>query len=294
MSKQAIAQSPALDVAAIDQFVTDQMVAQRVPGMALAIIQDDQVRYVQGYGAARDDQPVTPQTQFIIASLSKSFTAVAIIQLVDAGQIELDAPVQRYLPEFTLADPRAAQQITVRQLLNQTSGLADAGVPDLRLPRPATSVERITTLRDVRLVAPPGGEFHYTDVNYQILARVVEVSSGQPFSAYLCEHLFAPLQMSQTVHVMTSFELAHTAGNLAQGHLLAFGLPIASTEERGYLGGSSGVISTATDLAHYLIMHNNGGRFQEVTLLAPESMALLHTPPRSTDSDYAMELMCEQ
>ncbi|MCE7984452.1 MAG: class A beta-lactamase-related serine hydrolase [Caldilinea sp. CFX5] len=287
MSRQNAAQSP-LDGAAIDQFISEQMAAQRIPGLALAIIQGDQVRYRKGYGVARADQPMTLQTQFHIASLSKSFTAVAIMQLVEADKIDLDAPVQRYLPEFTLADPTAAQQITVRQLLNQTSGLADAGVPDLRLARPATSAERIATLRDAHTVAMPGREFHYTDVNYQILGRVVEVVSGQPFSAYLREQIFAPLQMTNTVNVMTSFEIAQTADHLAQGHLLAFGTPIASGEETGYLGGSAGVISTAADMAHYLLMHNNAGRFQGQQILSATSIVVLHTPPPNSQSTYAM------
>lgn len=112
ISRQSRAQA-ALNPAAIDQFITAQMATQRVPGVALAIIQGDAVRSVKGYGAARANEPVMPPTQFILASLSKSFTAVAILQLVEAGQIEVDAPVQRYLSEFTLADPTAAQQITV-------------------------------------------------------------------------------------------------------------------------------------------------------------------------------------
>lgn len=276
------------DATTIDRFLVEQMAAQRIPGLALALIEGDQVRYVKGYGTAGSKGAITPQTQFHVASLSKSFTAVAIMQLVEGGQIDLDAPAQRYLPEFTLTDPAAAAAITVRQLLNQTSGLADAGVPDLRLPRPATSVERIATLRAAYLVATPGREFHYTDVNYQILARIVEVVSGQPFSAYLQAHLFTPLQMTQTVNALTSFEVAQTAKNLAGGHLLAFGLPIASGEERGYLGGSSGVITTAADMAHYLILHNNNGRFQGQTILTPASMAVLHTPPSTLPSDYAM------
>lgn len=284
--KRSIAQ-PTLDLAAIDQFIIEQMTTQRAPGLALAIIQGDQVRYVKGYGTADANQPVTPQTQFHIASLSKSFTAVAIMQLVEAGQIDLDAPVQRYLPEFMLADRTVAAQITVRQLLNHTSGLADAGIPELRLPRPATAADRIVTLQNARPVAVPGREFHYTDVNYQVLARVVEKVSGQPFSDYLQTHLFTPLQMTQTVNVLTSFEVAQTADHLAQGHLLAFGLPIAAREETGYLGGS-GVIATAEDMAHYLIMQNNDGRFQDDQILSPTSLAVLHTPPPNSQSDYAM------
>ncbi len=271
----------AFDSASIDQFVMQEMANQRVAGLALAVIQNHQVLYVKGYG-------VTPQTQFHIASLSKSFTAVAIMQLVEAGKLALDAPVQRYLPEFTLADPEAAEKITVRELLNHTSGLADAGIPDLRLPRPATTVDRIASLRDARTVAAPGTKFQYTDVNYQVLGRLVEVAGGQALSDYLQTHIFAPLQMTHTVNVLTSFEVPQKADHLAQGHLLAFGVPIASSEERGYLGGSGGVISTAEDMAHYLLMQANNGRFAGQQILSPAGIATLHMPPANIQSDYAM------
>jgi hypothetical protein len=88
--------------------------------------------------------------------VSKSFTALAVMQLVEAGKIDLDAPVQRYLPEFTTADPAAASQITIRHLLNLTSGLSETGFADLALPQPETIEERVTSLRDARPVARPG------------------------------------------------------------------------------------------------------------------------------------------
>ncbi|MFN8445886.1 MAG: serine hydrolase domain-containing protein [Caldilineaceae bacterium] len=278
----------AFDPAAIDRFVTEQMETQRVPGLALAITRGEEVLYLKGYGSANGQQPITPQTQFLIASLSKSFTAVAVLQLVEAGQIELDAPVQRYLPDFTLADAAAAKTITVRQLLNQVSGLGDTGFPEMRLPAPATLAERITQMQRARLAAAPGTSYIYFNVNYQILARIVEVVSGQPFSTYLHDYLFVPLAMSNTTNIMSSRDLAQTPPDLAQGHLLLFGEPFATGEERGFLGGSGGVVSNAEDMTHFLLMQSNGGRYQGATLLSPQSVDLLHTPPADIISPYAM------
>lgn len=278
----------AFDPAAIDRFLMEQMTTQRVPGLALAITQGEDVLYLKGYGLANAQQPITPQTQFLIASLSKPFTAVAVLQLVEAGQIELDAPVQRYLPEFTLADAAAAKTITVRQLLNQVSGMGDAGFPEMRLPAPATLPERITQMQWATLAATPGTSYIYFNGNYQILARIVEVVSGQPFSTYLHDHLFVPLAMNNTSNLMSSRDLAQTPANLAQGHLLAFGEPLASGEERGFLGGSGGMISTVEDITHFLLMQSNGGRFQGTALLSLQSVDLLHTPPAEIDSPYAM------
>lgn len=286
MSHLSTAQSP-LDAATIDRFITQQMKAQSVPGLALAITRGNDILYLKGYGEG-GGQAITPQTQFFIASLSKSFTAVAVMQLVEDGKVDIDASVQTYLPEFTLTDAEAAKQITIRQLLNQTSGLADAGFPELRLPQPSSVEERVTSLRTAKLVSPPGSKFHYFNPNYGVLARVVEVVSEQDFSAYLQEHIFAPLEMNHTFNIIISDDVPQKATTLAQGYLLAFGIPIASPEESGYLGGSGGIISTAEDMAHYLVMQNNNGRFQGKTLISPESIALTHTPPQTLESDYGM------
>jgi CubicO group peptidase (beta-lactamase class C family) len=282
------AAQPPLDLAAIDQFIAGQMAVQRVPGLALAIAQGDQVLYVKGYGTAGQGQPMTPQAQFFLASVSKSFTALAVMQLVEARQIDLDLPVQTYLPGFTLADPAAASQITVRHLLNQTSGLADSGLRSEQPPQHTTLAAYVADLRTARPVAPPGREFHYTDANYALLARVVEVVSGEPFSAYLETHIFAPLEMVHTFHAVTSDEAKQQAGQLAQGHLVAYGMPLALGEMSGFVGGAAGVISTAAEMANYLIMHSNGGRFQGGQLLAPESLAVMHRPPTNIDTPYAM------
>ena len=100
---------------AIDEYITAQMRAARIPGVAVAIVKGDQIVYLKGYGQADPSgRPVTPQTPFIIGSITKPFTALAVMQLVEAGKVELDAPVQRYIPWFRVADPKASAQITVR------------------------------------------------------------------------------------------------------------------------------------------------------------------------------------
>jgi CubicO group peptidase (beta-lactamase class C family) len=120
------------DFAAIDAYVEAQMHEQRIPGLALGIVQHDQIVHLKGFGVANPQgEPVTPQTPFSIGSLTKSFTAVAILQLVEAGQLDLDAPVQRYLSWFRVADREASSRITLRNLLNHASGLPrDLEIPD--------------------------------------------------------------------------------------------------------------------------------------------------------------------
>src|SRR5512138_1914844 len=120
---------PQLDLEAIDAFLQAQVKANRLPGLAVAIVQGDKIIFAKGYGEAARDKPVTPQTQFYIGSVTKGFTALAIMQLVEQGKLELDVPVQKYLPWFRVADPEASSKITVRHLLNHTSGLGERGDP---------------------------------------------------------------------------------------------------------------------------------------------------------------------
>lgn len=107
-----------------------------------------------------------------------------MLQLVESGRVDLDAPVQAYLPGFTTADPQASRHITVRHLLNQTSGIADTGFPAVTDPEPDL-VRRVASLRGADLVSEPGTAFHYSDVSYQVLARLVEVVSGTPWAGHL-------------------------------------------------------------------------------------------------------------
>ena len=115
---------PGPDYAAVDRYVQDQVNEARIPGLALGIVHGTDVAHLEGFGQADSaGRPVTPQTPFIIGSISKSFTALAVMQLADAGNVDLDAPVQRYVQEFRLADGQDSARITIRHLLNQTSGI---------------------------------------------------------------------------------------------------------------------------------------------------------------------------
>lgn len=278
----------ALDAAAIDQFITAQMAAHRIPGLALAITYHDKIVYIQGYGEASSRVQATGQTQFRLASLSKSFTAVAVLQLVEAGQVDLDTPITKYLPDFVLTDSEAAKRITVRQLLNHTSGLADIGFAGGLAQRQTTLADRIASLRDARPIDPPGAVFHYFDPNYQILARLVEAVSGQQFDQYLQRHIFEPLNMRNTVSTLTADTARKYARNLAQGHIVVYGFPQAVPELSGFVGGSGGVVSTAQDMANYLLAQSNDGKYGENHILSAQSIDLMHTPPSGIASSYGM------
>jgi CubicO group peptidase (beta-lactamase class C family) len=238
----------------------------RVGEAAYALIKgDDQL--MAGHGAA------SPDTPFVIASVSKSFTALAVLQLVDRGLVDLDAPVTDYIDWFATAD--SAVSITVRQLLNQTSGLSTLdGVRDLFAPEILLD-ERVGSIADYGPISEPGAEFHYSNLNYAVLGLIVEKVSGIGYGEFIEEEIFAPLGMD---HSYSDFAIAQANG-LATGTNTVFGVPISLSQTAfpglvpdGYL------ISSASDMAHYARFQMGDGTFNGRRLLSAENMAIMHSP----------------
>ena len=178
----------------LDAWFDRQMGDAAIPGAAMVVVRDGQVVDVHTYGVADDrGRRITGSTPFMIGSLTKSMTALAVMQLVQAGRLSLDAQLADVLPDFALADPEATRSITIRDLLDQTSGLST--VAGLRpLSTPVTSLAaRIDELHQVAPVSAPGAAYHYSNANYLVLGRIVEVVSGIDFSTYLRTHVFEPL-----------------------------------------------------------------------------------------------------
>jgi CubicO group peptidase (beta-lactamase class C family) len=273
------------DFAQIDAYVHAQMEDARIPGLALAITHGDQVAHLHGFGAADAmGRAVTPQTPFLLGSTTKSFTALAIMQLVEAGKIELDAPVQRYLPWFRVADPAASAHITVRHLLTQVSGLSTSVGLQMFTDSPDETPEQyVRSLRTVTLTKPVGATFQYSNANYAILGLIVQVVSGTSFETYLQQHVLNPLQMKQS---FVSLEQAKRAG-LAQGHRSWFGFPVPIDLPLHPAAFAAGfLISSAEDMAHYLIAQSNGGRYNSVSVLSPQGIDAMHT--FAPGAEYAM------
>ena len=268
------ARAGALDTARIDAFVGEQVRRHGIPGVALGIVEGDRIVHLQGYGRAdATGRPVTPQTPFLLASVSKPLTATAVLQLVEAGRVELDAPVQRYVPDFRVADPVASAQITVRHLLQHTSGIPLTAC-DTREDA-VTLAQFVAELRTVDLAAPPGARHSYCSGNYNVLGRVVETVSGRSFADYMQRQVFAPLGMH---HSYTAEREARRDG-LAQGHRWLFGLPVPAAERYNASQLPSGfLIASAEDLTHFLIAQLNGGRFGSTSVLSPEGIAAMQAP----------------
>ncbi len=277
IAPHAAANAAQPDFTAISTYIDAQRKAQRIPGLAVAIVGANGTVYLAGFGVADDTgRPVASNTPFILGSTSKSFTALATIQLVEAGKLELDAPVQRYLPWFAVADARASAEITVRMLLNQTSGLSTAAgrrtLTDFSRGDDALE-NRVRGLRSVALTAPVGATYQYGNCNYQILGLLIQQVSGRSYAAYMAEHVFSPLAMTRSY---TSKDAALEDG-LAMGHRTWFGRPVAFDETVPRASVPQGfIISTAQDMAHYLIAQLNGGVYGRSNVLSADGIALMH------------------
>src|SRR5215204_5011990 len=264
----------------IDAYVERQIDRLKIPGAALAIVEGDEIAHLRGFGQARPggDAP-TPQTPFIIGSLTKSFTALAVVQLVEDGKVELDAPIQRYLPWFRVADPQASAQITVRHLLNQTSGLPQlSGLRPLADfdDSPDASERQARALSTLKLTRPVGSAWEYTNMNYNLLGLIIEAASSESYEGYIQHHIFAPLDMT---HTYTSQPGAKHNG-MAVGYRYWFAIPFAEPNlpiPRGSLP-AAGLISSSEDLARYLIAHLNEGRYDNAQILSAAGIDELHRP----------------
>lgn len=264
----------------LDAYLERQLAALNIPGAALVIVEGAAMVHIRTFGrAGPDGQAPTPQTPFFIGSLTKSITAVAVMQLVEAGQLELDAPVQRYLPWFRVADPQATAQLTVRHLLNQTSGFAQAAgmIPLADFDdQPGAAERQARALATYQLPRLPGAAWEYSNVNYNLLGLIVEAASGESYADYVQHHLFTPLDMR---HSYTSKAAAQRHG-LAVGHRAWFGWPVAAPELPVPVGSlpSGQLIASAEDMGHYLIAQLNHGRYRDTQLLSPASTADVQRP----------------
>jgi CubicO group peptidase (beta-lactamase class C family) len=285
-------QAPTPDLATIDKYVQKEMQATRMPGVALGIVKGDEIVHLKGFGEADSSgRAVTAQTPFIIGSTSKSFTALAIMQLVKAGNVELDAPVQRYLPWFRVADEESSRRIAVRHLLNHTSGLSRTSGEEYLLKEDdgkGALEKAVRSLNTAKLNRPVGESFEYSNMNYNILGLIVQTVSGESYEQYISEHILTPLDMNDS---FASVPEAERHG-LATGHRYWFGRPFAggglpynrATVPSGYIS------SSAEDLSHYLIAQLNGGRYEGAQVLSPEGIAELHrgTANMGPNISYAM------
>ncbi|NOU72665.1 serine hydrolase [Paenibacillus sp. LMG 31458] len=276
----------------VDAYIAREMERQQLPGLALGIVKGDRILYLKGYGQADSSgRPVTPETPFGLGSIGKAITAMAVLQLAETGKIDLDAPIQRYIP----TKYNGAESITVRQLLNQTSGFSQMSTFSNTL---SSSYDQDALEKNAMSYAEKflqqtnqnEQSFRYSNANYVLLGYIVQQVSGQSYGDYVKEHIFSPLSMNNSF-VTLDEAVVH---GMATPYRRIFGFNVAYEGPYVYIPGdvpAGYLYSSAKDMSHYLISQMNGGRFENNSLLSSEGIRLMQTEP--VPGTYAMGWMID-
>lgn len=304
-AEEAAATAPELDAATtakVDALVKAQMDELGVPGVAVGIVKDGTVVYAKGFGVTKrkGGAPVTPGTVFQLSSISKTFTATAILQLVEQGKVDLDAPVTKYLPYFALADGRQ-DEITVRHLLTHRSGLPDSDWTNTAVFKEARTDEKaledqVRSAREVSLPFDPGTQFAYSGMGYEALGDIIAKVSGQSYEAYIAEHIFAPLGMQHSTLL-----LADVGPNaLAMPHVPGSDGQVVASDIFPYtrsFAPDSTLYSNIEDMAAYAIATLRHGAAGQPAVLTPESYDAAWTiysqapfPPPDTSYGFGWQI----
>lgn len=248
----------------LDAWVSRAMTSFEVPGIGLAIVKDGTTLVAKGYGVRKlgDPAPVDGRTLFGIASNTKAFTATALGLLVEAGKIEWDAPVIRYLPDFAMFDPYVTRELTVRDLLVHRSGLG-LGAGDL-LWWPASTYSRKEIAQRLRFI-PPATSFRnayaYDNVLYLVAGEVIAAVSGQSWEDFVSSRILAKVGMTGT---NVRHSAAAAGGNVAVPHARVDGKvrPIAPFDSDN-TNPAGGINSSAQDMAKWMAVQLSGGRLAD-------------------------------
>ena len=251
-----------------DATVESMMRSSHIVGATVAIIRDGTIVSLRGYGL-RDiatQQPADAHTQYETGSLTREFTVAATLQLVEAGKINIEAPVAQYIPKA----PHATE-ITIRQLLDNTSGLPPyAGADFATLARtPATFAQLMARIAAKPLDFAPGTSSAYSITNTLLLGRIVEIVSGTSWSNYLAAQLFARAGMTESATIAQE----HSLANMARGYRYAHGQTVAAQAiDDSWVIGSGDVVTTAADLVKWHAALDSGrivsGKNLQLVLLA--------------------------
>jgi CubicO group peptidase (beta-lactamase class C family) len=262
-------------LAAMDAAINHAIAAHQCPGGVLWL-EHDGVAYHKAYGhraLVPTPEPMTEDTIFDLASLTKVIaTTPAIMLLIQRGQLQLDAPVCQYIPQFT---GEGRGQVTIRELLTHTSGLP-SGLDtnqwqgyDIALHMACTN----------DLLSPPGTAFKYSDINFILLGDIVQRITKTPLQIFVQREIFQPLKMNDTGFLPPQSEIARIAPTeVIHGQPLRGIVHDTSARRMGGVAGNAGLFSTASDLARFARMMLNQGELDGTRIFQPDTVRLMTTP----------------
>lgn len=270
----------------------------QIPGLTVSIIKDTQIIYSNGFGARdlKEKLPATPDTLFGIGSVTKSFTCLAIMQLAEAGKLNIEDPVSTYL-HFNLGNTE--KPITIRHLMSHTSGIPNLGSAETVIVRECLGAETfipMTSSEDIlrffngakeEILFEPSEHFFYFNGGYALLALIIEKLSGMDFEDYIKENILSPLEMTNST--LKEEEFIQNA-NKATAYLLK---PQGKIEPTKHMfdkaaKGAGGIFSSVVELGNYLRMIMNGGTYKDKKLLTEESLSEMYAIQKGTEAGHGM------
>lgn len=268
---------PKVDSRAVDKIVLSAMRAWQIPGAAVAIVRDDRVVHVQGYGTKElgGSERVTADTLFQIASTSKAFTTAAMAMLVTDGKLKWDDPVREHVEYFRLGDPCADAQVTLRDIVSHRTGLARHD--ELWDNTPLTREQVIRSMGEVGLSKPFRTAYQYQNIMFIAAGEVVERAAAMTWDEFVRTRIFTPLQMTRSV---TSDADWLTADH-ASGYRYDWRTDRVSPQrpiETHTLGSAGAIKSSARDMANWLRFQLSNGAYELRQLVDPAALAETKTP----------------
>jgi CubicO group peptidase (beta-lactamase class C family) len=262
----------------------DMIGKNEIAGAVTVVVSQDKILHLETTGLAdvAAKRPMTPDTLFWIASMTKPVTGVAILMLQDEGKLNVADPVAKHLPEFAALKTPSGKpaNLTITQILTHTSGLGEATGPA------AAQAKTLADLVPIWLAAPmqyePGERWKYTQSGINAGARIVEVVSGMTFDAFVQKRIFDPLGMTSTTFYPTTEQRSRLATGYAKNKETGVLEPAPPRAEYGPRDrppqGNGGLYSTPSDYAKFCRMLLNGGTVDGRKYLSPAAMTLLTTP----------------
>jgi CubicO group peptidase (beta-lactamase class C family) len=240
-------------VAVLDTIIRKNLKRQRIPGAAVALVHEGRVIFSQCYGYADTQKkvPITEDTYFMAGSLTKSFTALAVLKLIEQGKVDLHADIRKYIPDFSIRNLYDGEvPITVNHLLTHTSGLMIDYYAHLTGEKKQSNADLLSQLRNEYLCFKPGSASKYSNIGYRLLGMMIERVTGERFEDYLEKEVFKPLGLNNSFFEYTADMTLH----MSKGHNGDTETSRVDNEDKS----ASGLFSTLKDLTAFLKFLSSG------------------------------------
>lgn len=278
----AVQPSPYAEAQSNARKIAAELIARGIPGLAVAVAIHGKLAYAEGFGYADLEQrvPARPTTKFRIGSISKPLTATALMQLVEQGKIDLDAPIQKYVPSF----PDKDAKITPRLLAGHLAGIRHYQGDEFLISKHYDSVlDALKIFKNDPLVAPPGTKFHYSSYGFNLLSAAIENASGENFVSYMRNHVFIPLGLIDTLADQNQPVIEERSRFYSREKDGPF--ENAPYVDNSYKWAGGGFLSTAEDLVRF------GSALLQPGFLKESSLQLLFTSQKTNsgaETGYGM------